>query len=256
MTNDYYRLKATEFVNRLQQIQELIVHNPSRGYVGEELLRDFLRTSLPSSVKVTQGFVIQGNDISPQCDIIICDSLKYAPIYSFGNIDIVYSQSVYAVIEVKTILNRKNFKKVLKDFQILNRMQILHKILFLYSSPTVKTINSYFYPKVLDDSGYMTSDNDARLYDQGDYIELPEIILSLDSDMYMQKDMVQDESREYNGYSIYEIIDKTHKDISCIQKLLRYLTEIVSPSNDCFSKSISDTFEDLKLPYGFPIVEM
>ena len=256
MTNDYYRLKATEFINRLQQIQELIKHNPSRGYIGEELLRDFLKTALPSSVKVTQGFIVQGNEISPQCDIIICDALKYAPIYSFGNIDIVHNESVYAVVEVKTRVDREGFEKILKDFRKLHYMHIQHKILFMYSSRKPKTIESYFYPKSTEDNEFTISDNTTPLYDLGEYLELPEIILSITSNLYFQKDLYQDDSRDYNGYNVYQITDDSLSEISCLQKLLSYLTEIISPANDSVSESMYDTLYDMKLLYGFPIVEL
>ena len=192
MIENYYRLKALEFCNRLNQFKELVIHNPSRGYIGEELLREFLKSALPSSAKVTQGFIIQGNDLSPQCDIIIYDSLRYAPVYSFGNIDIVLSQSVYAIIEVKTTVDRKGFEKVLKDFRMLQYMQVQHKILFLYTSPLPKTIESYFYPKATEDVKFIISDTHTPLYDNGDYSALPEIIISLSSDVYLQKDLFQD----------------------------------------------------------------
>ena len=109
MTNEFYRLKAQDFLNELSQAQQLISHNPSRGYVGEEILREFLNTSLPSCAKVTQGFIIQGETLSPQCDIIIYDHSNYAPMYSFGNIDLIHSESVYCVIEVKTNINKTSF---------------------------------------------------------------------------------------------------------------------------------------------------
>ena len=102
--NEFFRLKVTEFINRLDQAKQVIPnHNLSVGMIGEEILRVFLREMLPKRYSVTQGFVEYDGDLSRQCDIIIYDSHNYAPLVIWGNLEIIPSIAVVAIIEVEII---------------------------------------------------------------------------------------------------------------------------------------------------------
>ncbi len=254
MPNEFYRLKAQEFLNKLSQAQLLISHNPSRGYVGEEILRDFLSTSLPSCAKVTQGFVINGNSISPQCDIIIYDNINYAPIYSFGSVDLIPIESVYCVIEVKTNINRASFNKVIADFKRLNDMGVPNKALFLYKCCSPQTIESYFFPKQTQEIELSFSNEDKLLYDIDDYHALPDIVVSLEPDIYYEKGQFQDENNDYYGYNYYKTKDKANKYISCLQKTLCYILEEISPEKNVVFKQALNSQKDLEYISGFPII--
>ncbi len=99
MLTEYYRLRAEELHNKLMQIQQFkIKHNLSFGVFAEDLLRDFIRESLPSKYKVTQGFVANNNEISPQCDVIIYNAMDYMPLFSTANMDVIPAEAVVAVI--------------------------------------------------------------------------------------------------------------------------------------------------------------
>ena len=83
--NEFFRLKAKELINALDQAHAFIKeHNPSRGLIAESVLRDFLRSTLPEIAKVSQGFVERNGILSHQCDIILYDRIHYAPLCSYG----------------------------------------------------------------------------------------------------------------------------------------------------------------------------
>lgn len=144
--NEFYRLKAKELKNALDQAHAFIKdHNLSRGLIAESVLRDFLRSTLPEIAKVSQGFIEKKGILSHQCDIIIYDRIHYAPLYSYGEIEIIPSQAVYAVIEVKSNIDARRFGKVLHDFELLRRLRCSEKFLFMYNGCQISTLKDYFY---------------------------------------------------------------------------------------------------------------
>jgi hypothetical protein len=72
-----------------------------------------LRTYLPPKIGIGTGFIVSGGDSaqqSPQCDIILYDSLNNAPLYKSDAWSIYPIEMVYGVIEVKTTLNKRELK--------------------------------------------------------------------------------------------------------------------------------------------------
>ena len=62
-TIEYYRSKAECLLTQINDGREFLSHHkPSLGFLGEHLLRGFLRENLPNDVKVTQGFVSLDKD--------------------------------------------------------------------------------------------------------------------------------------------------------------------------------------------------
>ena len=224
--NEFFRLKAKELINALDQAHAFIKeHNLSRGLIAESVLRDFLRSTLPEIAKVSQGFVERNGILSHQCDIIIYDRIHYAPLYSYGEIEIIPSDAVYAIIEVKTNIDAKQFGKVLHDFELLYRLRVSQKFLFIYNGCQISTLKHYFYgpyvPKYDREEG-------EPLYDQGNYEAPPDAIVSLSPDYYLGKGHYQDDNRDMKGYMAYTTTDNTDNNIACIQKFVEQLRELIS----------------------------
>ena len=100
------RVFAGSFAHELQalsqRIRNLISHTGSVGTYRECLLQTLLRKSLPERYHVATGFI---HGCSRQLDILIYDRIDYAPMFREGDLVVVPSESVRAVIEVKTDLN-------------------------------------------------------------------------------------------------------------------------------------------------------
>ncbi len=80
-----------------------------RGVRGDEraaALAAFLRDHLPGKFRVTKGEVIDYRDNrTGQLDVIVYDSQTSAPVTKGAENSLIPAEAVYAVIEVKTILN-------------------------------------------------------------------------------------------------------------------------------------------------------
>ena len=103
-------LKATQ--NRVRNL----IDNKHWGEDGrhkETILRKVLRDRLPETCRVGTGFICYMDGPSTQQDILITDSKK-PTLYKEGDLNFVTSDTVQALIEVKTRLNtKKEFLDVL-----------------------------------------------------------------------------------------------------------------------------------------------
>lgn len=220
--NEFYRLKVSEFLVRLEQSKQMIPnHNLSVGIIGENILRSFLQDILPKRYQVTQGFVEYNGDLSRQCDIIIYDSHNYAPLATWGDIEIIPFQAVIMVVEVKSTINFQRFKDVLTAFDHLNRMRVVTKFLFVFNTPKIETLSRWFTRcKTSEDRNNEEQDfycSDNHLYDVSDLESLPTGIVGLDKGIFLNQDHIQTENNDYYGYSAWTIIDNSDKPMSSLQ---------------------------------------
>ena len=114
---------------KYKQIEHLIGlshHSPSEGIYCESLLKEFLRRTLPRHVSVDSGFVRRVRDcdrtsetdnqpadadfVTPQLDIIIHDTHRFAPLLRSEDFVVVLPESVRAIIEVKKRLTANKLK--------------------------------------------------------------------------------------------------------------------------------------------------
>ena len=94
-------------------------HRGEEGRWTEELISEFLRRHLPSTVTVATGFVYnpKTGHRSNQLDIIVYDSLHYVPTLRYGNAMVIESDAVIAVLSVKYTLYSADVKKELEALQ-------------------------------------------------------------------------------------------------------------------------------------------
>lgn len=115
---DYYDVLRNEFLLGAKRSRAL-PHLGERGRNEEERVRAFLRRVLPDRFSVGSGFVISSKKdlgLSAQMDVIIYDQIHNAPI--FREVADVYPvEMVYAVMEVKRVIQREDLPKILKDIQ-------------------------------------------------------------------------------------------------------------------------------------------
>ena len=89
------------------EIREAYTHSGLKGASGEELVAEFLRQRLPSSIGVTTGQVLDTDGgMSKQVDVVLYDALRTPMLFasSVGASHLVPAEGVLGVIEVKTHL--------------------------------------------------------------------------------------------------------------------------------------------------------
>jgi len=123
-------------LQRYDQIENLIRtghHSESEGSYCEDLVRAFLRETLPKRFSVDTGFVLgtetdvpwrsgdppawnwKRTTASPQLDVIVHDTDAFAPVIRTGEFVIVLPDAVHAVIEVKKTLTSTQLQRGLMN---------------------------------------------------------------------------------------------------------------------------------------------
>jgi hypothetical protein len=109
-----FHLEADELF--FDEKKKRFFHNGELGAHRERLVSDFLVSMVPGFIGISSGFVISTkNDVSTQCDIILYDK-EMTPIISDDQNNRFYpSDSVKAIGEVKSSLNKSQlFETLLK----------------------------------------------------------------------------------------------------------------------------------------------
>jgi len=107
--------------NLLGMFSLKINHNPSDGKFREELIKTVLEI-IPQRYKITNGFVIDSDgNKSKEMDLIIYDEV-YVPRFFISTYSVIPIESVVAICQVKTTLNKKELKNSIDN---LNSIDLL-----------------------------------------------------------------------------------------------------------------------------------
>ena len=277
---EYYRSKAECLLTQINDGREFLSHHkPSLGFWGEHLLRGFLRENLPNDVKVTQGFVTLDEDfdsirqklyfltnkkeddteyvfsdsISPQCDIIL---YRNNVVKSFGEIDIVNAKDVVCVIEVKCSIGRKSFERTNEVFKSLQLIGVDKKYLFIYNSPLLGTLKSYFFSKQSAEKqdDFVVIDDTNMIYDHGIEAYLPSAIIGVNQNYILCQDYVVD-GRDQFGYIAYRLT-KEKASLSCLQLFLYSLYQNIEEGEVVSNKPFNMEFDGMTSEYSFGLYDL
>ena len=218
--SNYFEFVSHELLSKLAQVKSYITkHNPTIGVLTEEIIRDFLKTHLPKLVSIEQGFILNKNgELSRQCDILIYDSQSYAPFFRINNIVVVPAESVLAVIEVKTTINKQIFHGVIDYFKSLDYLENARTYLFIFNSSTIDKIKSYFHS--------YKHEGDYQFFDHDTFQLLPDEITGINDSFHLKKDYVILD-RDTIGYSSWFYEDSEGSDINALQHFYLSLYSLV-----------------------------
>lgn len=277
---EYYRSKAECLLTQINDGREFLSHHkPSLVFWGEHLLRGFLRENLPNDVKVTQGFVTLDEDfdsirqklyylihkkednveyvfsdsISPQCDIIL---YRNKVVKSFGEIDIVNAKDVVCVIEVKCSIGRKSFERTNEVFKSLQLIGVDKKYLFIYNSPLLGTLKSYFFSKQSAEKqdDFVVIGDTNMIYDHGIEAYLPSAIIGVNQNYILCQDYVVD-GRDQFGYIAYRLT-KEKASLSCLQLFLSSLYQNIEEGEVVSNKPFNMEFDGMTSDYSFGLYDL
>ena len=135
---DFYSSQAELMLAQYENINCLLgptTHGTPSGDLCENLLREFLRQFLPSTLSVDKGYfygrsMLEGNDTHcPEIDILVHDTHSFLPLSRTGDFVIVRPQAVRAMIQVKRTFTAGQLEKGLKN--VIQAKQQLVDVLWL-----------------------------------------------------------------------------------------------------------------------------
>jgi hypothetical protein len=122
---EFYSSQAELLLKQYQNIEQLLGPAGSdwtwSGEHCETLLREAIQRTMPPSLRVGKGHIYgvrtteQGNERSPEIDILIYDADQFAPIFSMGEFVIVRAESVRAAMQVKRTLDTGTLQKAVHN---------------------------------------------------------------------------------------------------------------------------------------------
>jgi hypothetical protein len=106
------------------EIRNAMEHPGEKGSSFEEIVRRFLKMYSPKSLDISTGFIIDSNDnVSKQMDVIISDATKTPIFFQNTSVRVLPVECVYAVIEVKSMLNSDELQKVFDNMKSARRLE-------------------------------------------------------------------------------------------------------------------------------------
>lgn len=147
---------STEMTTSLAKTRKALSHNLSKGEAVEESFRVFIRDHLPASVGITKGEVIDSRGVrSCQLDVIAYDAARTPMLFTSddGEHQLVPSEGVIAVFEVKTSLRASKADEIIKNMKSVKNLDksayyypagpIEHEVT-LYGTPAKVAQTMYF----------------------------------------------------------------------------------------------------------------
>lgn len=219
--SNYFEFVSQELLIKLAQVKSYITkHNPTIGVLTEEILRDFLNNHLPNLVSVEQGFIInKSGKLSKQCDVLIYDSQSYSPLYRINDIVVVPSESVIAVIEVKTTINKAIFHSVIDYFKSFDHLENARTYLFIFNSKSVSHIDEYFHS--------YKHKGTYQLFDHDTFCLLPDEITGINESFHLCKEGVITD-RDMMGYSSRFYEDSEGSEINALQHFYSSVSNVIA----------------------------
>ena len=103
----YCALRMDGATSRLNAVQEIVSHNPTRGTFAEALLREVISEFLPQRYTAATGFIMDRPNRSNQLDIIIYDQLTDSPVFRDGGFVVLYPWHCQAGHRSQKRVNRR-----------------------------------------------------------------------------------------------------------------------------------------------------
>ena len=140
-----FTASAAKLKAQLDEARAALDHRPLKGNVNEQALADWLKPLLPGAIDVCTGEIIDSNGgRSKQVDVVLYDAATTPRFLSRNDISVLPVEPVYAVIEVKTFLNKNEIEAA---FENMKAVKALNKSAYhpdrattskhLYGMPTV-----------------------------------------------------------------------------------------------------------------------
>ena len=139
MVKKYYQRFAEQMLSEVANISEAISHAGEKGRNNEQILSDFLKRYLPQRFSVDTGQVVAADgSMSSQTDIIIHDRSNTPALFLGGASVLVPIETAYAVISVKTTLDKTELESAVSQIASVRRLK--NEASFQYSRGVVAKI--------------------------------------------------------------------------------------------------------------------
>jgi hypothetical protein len=119
-----FRSSSASLRSKFEEIRASVEHRGLKGCANEQIVSEFLEKYLPSKIGFCTGEIIDSNGgRSKQTDVLAFDAASAPQIFQSGDIKILPIESVYAVFEVKAVLNKAEIEKAFSNMQTVKSLE-------------------------------------------------------------------------------------------------------------------------------------
>lgn len=139
---DIFEEVSKQMLSDFEKSRSALSHAGLKGASNEEIVKDFLRQYLPRNLEISSGLVVDSKGgVSRQLDIIIHDAAKTPIFFQSADVRVIPVECVYAVIEVKAFLDKK---ELVKSYENMQSVKYLEKTAFFEpNSPIMESKNLF-----------------------------------------------------------------------------------------------------------------
>lgn len=109
----YYEAISNEIHSAEDKFNSLVTHPSSNGFYKENIIRSVIKKYIPSSVKVSSGFILYDGSHSNQIDVLLHDS-KYPSLFHENDLSVITPEAFLGMIEIKSNADVKNLNESLR----------------------------------------------------------------------------------------------------------------------------------------------
>jgi hypothetical protein len=119
-----FRSSSKSLRSKFEEIREAVNHRGLKGNANEHIVSEFLERYLPSRIGFCTGEIIDSNgERSKQTDVLAFDAATSPKFFQSGDIKILPIESVYAVFEVKAMLNKSEIENAFSNMQRVKSLE-------------------------------------------------------------------------------------------------------------------------------------
>lgn len=119
-----FKSSADQLVQDFEETRKSFPHYGISGQEAEQLLIKFLNKRLPRRFAACSGFVIDDdNQVSKQCDVLVYDAENSLVLRTGETNQILSSDSIASIIEVKSKLNKKELEDAVNKIAIVKKLR-------------------------------------------------------------------------------------------------------------------------------------
>lgn len=122
----YYKGIYSKIQAEVDLLNETFQHQGLKGSGNENVIKELLRKFIPKKFSVGSGALIDRNGKqSKQCDIVIYDNYNYPEIFNHGDNNLFPVDLVYAVIEVKTTIDKTKSEEAIANIKSVKELDFI-----------------------------------------------------------------------------------------------------------------------------------
>ncbi|MEK7993289.1 MAG: DUF6602 domain-containing protein [Planctomycetota bacterium] len=119
-----FKSTSSSMRTEFEKARTAVTNSGLKGNINERIVAEFLRQVLPARIGFCTGEVIDSEGgHSKQIDVLAYDAISATSVFKSGEIQVLPIESVFAVVEVKAVLNKQEIEKAFQNMLAIKNLE-------------------------------------------------------------------------------------------------------------------------------------